>query len=191
MVAVTDPAQLADQQALEKRLKQSTGGKLGNLLYGDEDTLTCDASGELLPARIRDAVSLKVKLCQERLANGKFRLQWVNTSGMPRFVNLPPGFEQQEIDYGFNALMSQALRRTWGSRAVIGPGKSLVVTFDAGSVRPDTALTGDTDWSAYLMATLRLVVNAALLRKPTGGGAGSWPTASTRPSPLRRCTTAS
>ncbi|MBG0818781.1 hypothetical protein [Planomonospora sp. ID82291] len=166
MLAVTDPQELMDAQAYEARIKAASEGFLAEVIFGEaDDSLTCDPKHPLVAVRVRAELVLDAKLCQELLDNGQYRLQYVNTSGLPQAISLPDGFTQQEVDYGVNAQVAEGLGRLWRNRPVIGPGKSLTVTFTADALAPGVALKGDVDWGAYLVSTLRVLVDALLLGK--------------------------
>jgi hypothetical protein len=163
-VGVTDPRALSDQQALERRLNKGVTGYVGRLLAGEQDTLSCDPNRLLLPAEVKSAIAQGVKLCEEILEDGTYRMQWVNTTGLPIVVDLPEGFTEEDTDYHTDVLLQGFLDgRNHPRGAIIANGGSLAVRFADGAVpRRDTFFGGDVDWALYLILTARLILNAAL-----------------------------
>jgi hypothetical protein len=43
-----------------------------------------------------DDAALSPKLCEEVLADGSYRLQYINTTGTPQLVHLPDGFTEHD-----------------------------------------------------------------------------------------------
>lgn len=164
VLAVTDPRELADEQALERRLRSTAGGRLGALLTGDDDTLGCDPALGLLPARFRSDLTggLRVKLCEQPHGAGAYRLQWVNTTGLPVRFDLPAGFEtESEPDVDV-----QVQRMIGGDGRYVLPGDSLTLTFGSGALpdnQPAPVLTGAVDWGLYFLVVEQEIVEAALL----------------------------
>lgn len=168
-LAVVDPAELADAQALAARLEGSTGATIAEWIAGKQDTLDCDPARQLLPATVREPVAMGTRLCQEVLDDGSYRLQYVNTSGMPRLMRLPRGFVEERRDEAFDPTVGRILADRHPGATVITAGESLSVRFTAADVGPDTVITGDTDWSVYFVSLYRLVFAALLLDKAPAG----------------------
>jgi hypothetical protein len=169
-LAITDQNALRDSQELAERLKNSSGGKLAQLITGEQDTLECDPKHVLLPATVREPVALNPQLCEEVLDDGSYRLQYVNTSGMPRILQLPPGFaEKADPLTGYDESVARLMAARHPGRAVVPVGGSLTVEFPGSSVDATTEITGDTDWAGYFVSLFRLVTAAALLDKAEEG----------------------
>jgi hypothetical protein len=158
VLGVTDPEVLRDQQALAERLKWSSGGTLARIVYGEQSALGCDANRPLLPVTIRDPVTLAPKVCQELRAEGGYRLDYVNTSGMPRILTLPPGFVRHDAFVrSTNQVFADALATRHPGTAVVMDGEAITLTFSDADVTPDTRITGETDWGIYLLSIVRLM----------------------------------
>ncbi|MGH4009670.1 MAG: hypothetical protein ACRDTH_16225 [Pseudonocardiaceae bacterium] len=165
-LAVTDPQQLRDDQALAERLEASTSGAIAELITGEQDPLRCDPNRVLMPATVREPVAMTTQLCQEVLDDGTYRLQYVNTSGMPRIMQLPPGFvEDTEFLAGFDESLSRLMAARHPGRAVVPVGSSLSVRFADQDVAERTEITGETDWSGYFVSLFRLLAATVLLDK--------------------------
>src|ERR1017187_6062165 len=75
-LAVTDPQELADEEALDRQLSRTLGGELGALIAGDQDSLDCSPRNLLLAAQMSDGAALTPKLCEEVLPDGSYRLHY-------------------------------------------------------------------------------------------------------------------
>ncbi|MGI9000861.1 MAG: hypothetical protein ACR2GH_04270 [Pseudonocardia sp.] len=163
-IAITDPEQLRDEKALTERLENTAGGTLASWVAGERATLDCDPRHVLLPATQHEVTALNPRLCQELMDDGSYRLQYVNTSGMPRVLQLPPGFVREDSWIrSTNQVIGDALSVRHPGRAVVLDGESLSLRFRDADLLPDTRITGDTDWSIYMVSMFRLVMAAALL----------------------------
>ncbi len=164
-LAVTDPQELADEEALDRQLSRTAGGKLGALIAGDQDSLDCSPHNLLLAAQMADDAALTPKLCEEVLADGSYRLQYVNTTGTPQLIQLPDGFSQHDPSYELDPLLERLLS-SGSHSAVVPDGASLDVRFPGSAVTSSTRITGDTDWAVYVVTTIREALAAALGVKP-------------------------
>lgn len=160
-LAVTDPQELADEEALDHQLSRTLGGKLGALITGDQDSLDCSPHNLLLAAQMSDDAALTPKLCEEILPDGSYRLQYINTTGTPQLIQLPDGFTEHNPSRELDPLLGRLLARAPGS-AVIPDGGSLDVRFAGSTVTSSTRITGDTDWTVYVITTIREALAAAL-----------------------------
>lgn len=156
VVGVTDPGELRESQALSKRLEESA---VVSLLYGERAALSCDANRPLLPAALRDPFAMPSMLCQEQMADGRQKLSYVNTAGMPRLLQLPPGFVATPPPFvrETNQVFADALARRHQGAAVVLPDQGLDIMFAGDAVNQDTTITGTTDWTVYLLSMVRLV----------------------------------
>ncbi|HEU5391931.1 MAG TPA: hypothetical protein VFV73_39140 [Streptosporangiaceae bacterium] len=164
-LAVTDPDELAEEEAQDHRLSRSIGGKLGALIAGDQDSLDCSPANLLLAAQMSDDAALAPKLCEEVLADGSYRLQYINTTGTPQLIHLPDGFTEHDPSRELDPLLGRLLAGGPGT-AVVPDGGSLDVRFPGSAVTPATQITGDTDWTVYVITTIREALAAALGLKP-------------------------
>jgi hypothetical protein len=105
-LAVTDPQELADEEAMDRQLSRTLGGKLGALIAGDQDSLDCSPQNLLLAAQMSDDTALTPKLCEEVLPDGSYRLQYVNTTGTPQLIKLPDGFSQHDPSRELDPLLA-------------------------------------------------------------------------------------
>ena len=160
-LAVTDPQDLADEEALDSQLSRSPGGKLGALIAGDQDGLDCSPHNLLLAAQMSDDAALTPKLCEEVLPDGSYRLQYVNTTGTPQLIQLPDGFTEHDPSRELDPLLGRLLAGG-GRSAVIPDGGSLDVRFPGSAVTASTRITGDTDWTVYVVTTIREALAATL-----------------------------
>lgn len=160
-LAVTDPQELADEESLDHQLSRTLGGKLGALITGDQDSLDCSPHNLLLAAQMSDDTALTPKLCEEVLPGGSYRLQYVNTTGTPQLIHLPDGFTEHDPSRELDPLLGRLLTRAPGS-AVVPDGGKLDVRFPGRAVTASTRITGDTDWTVYVVTTLREALAAAL-----------------------------
>lgn len=170
VLAVTDPRQLTDERAMTERLKKTTGGKIGQLIAGKQDELTCNASHPLLPARATSTMTSDLRLCQELLPDGTYQLDFVNTTGAPLVVPLPPGFTETHPSRGLDAVVQRAIQNTVKKAAgrsdrgaLIPVGGTLQVRFRGEAVTPGLTLTATPDWSLAMLTAMRKVTAAALL----------------------------
>jgi hypothetical protein len=165
VLGVTDPEVLQNEKALAERLQRSAGGALARIVYGEQSPLGCDPASPLLPVTIRDPVALGPKVCQEQRADGRYALSYVNTSGMPRLLTLPPGFSRDDAAFvrGTNQVFADALATRHPGTAVVMDGEAITLTFADADVAPDTRITGTTDWGIYLLSIVRLMGGALLL----------------------------
>ena len=160
-LAVTDPQELSDEEALDRQLSRTLGGKLGALIAGDQASLDCSPQNLLLAAQMSDDAALTPKLCEEVLPDGSYRLQYINTTGTPQLIRLPPGFTEHDPSRELDPLLGRLLASSPGS-AVIPDGASLDVRFPGSAVTSNTRITGDTDWTVYVVTTIREALAAAL-----------------------------
>jgi hypothetical protein len=160
-LAVTDPQELADEEALDRQLSRTLGGELGALIAGDQDSLDCSPRNLLLAAQMSDGAALTPKLCEEVLPDGSYRLQYVNTTGTPQLIKLPDGFTEHDPSRELNPLLGRLLAGG-GRSAVVPDGGSLDVRFPGSAVTASTRITGDTDWTVYVVETIREALAAAL-----------------------------
>jgi hypothetical protein len=165
-LAVTDPDELAEEEALDRQLSHTIGGKLGALIAGDQDSLDCSPASLLLAAQMSDDAALSPKLCEEVLADGSYRLQYINTTGTPQLIHLPDGFTEHDPSRELDPLLGQLLAGGPGT-AVVPDGGSLDVRFPGSAVTSATRITGDTDWTVYVITTIREALAAALGLKPS------------------------
>jgi hypothetical protein len=160
-LAVTDPAELSEEEAEDRELSKTLGGKLGALIAGDQDSLGCSPANPLLAAQMSEDAALTDKLCEELLPDGTYRLQYVNTTGTPQLIQVPDGFTMHDPSYELDPLLGRLL--AGGSHtAVVPDGGSLDVQFPGSAVSSDTRITGDTDWTVYVVSTVRQALAAAL-----------------------------
>jgi len=165
-LAVTDPNELAEEEALDRQLSHTIGGKLGALIAGDQDSLDCSPANLLLAAQMSDDTALTPKLCEEVLADGSYRLQYINTTGTPQLIHLPDGFTEHDPPRELDPLLGRLLAGG-ASTAVVPDGGSLDVRFPGSAVTSATRITGDTDWTVYVITTIREALAAALGLKPS------------------------
>lgn len=165
-LAVTDPDELAEEEALDRRLSHTIGGKLGALIAGDQDSLDCSPASLLLAAQMSDDAALNPKLCEEVLPDGSYRLQYINTTGTPQLIHLPDGFTEHDPSRELDPLLGRLLAGGSGT-AVVPDGGSLDVRFPGSAVTSATRITGDTDWTVYVITTIREALAAALGLKPS------------------------
>ena len=165
-LAVTDPNELAEEEALDRQLSHTIGGKLGALIAGDQDSLDCSPASLLLAAQMSDDAVLNPKLCEEVLADGSYRLQYINTTGTPQLIHLPDGFTEHDPSRELDPLLGRLLAGGPGT-AVVPDGGSLDVRFPGSAVTSATQITGDTDWTVYVITTIREALAAALGLKPS------------------------
>jgi hypothetical protein len=165
-LAVTDPDELAEEEALDRQLSHTIGGKLGALIAGDQDSLDCSPANLLLAAQMSDDAALSPKLCEEVLPDGSYRLQYINTTGTPQLIHLPEGFTEHDPSRELDPLLGQLLAGGPGT-AVVPDGGSLDVRFPGSAVTSATRITGDTDWTVYVITTIREALAAALGLKPS------------------------
>ena len=163
---MTDPNELAEEEALDRQLSHTIGGKLGALIAGDQDSLDCSPANLLLAAQMSDDAALSPKLCEEVLADGSYRLQYINTTGTPQLIHLPDGFTEHDPSRELNPLLGRLLAGGPGT-AVVPDGGSLDVRFPGSAVTSATRITGDTDWTVYVITTIREALAAALGLKPS------------------------
>jgi hypothetical protein len=165
-LAVTDPNELAEEEALDRRLSHTIGGKLGALIAGDQDSLDCSPASLLLAAQMSDDAALSPKLCEEVLADGSYRLQYINTTGTPQLIHLPDGFTEHDPSRELDPLLGRLLAGGAGT-AVVPDGGSLDVRFPGSAVTSATRITGDADWTVYVITTIREALATALGLKPS------------------------
>jgi hypothetical protein len=55
-----------------------------------------------------DDAALSPKLCEEVLADGSYRLQYINTTGTPQLVHLPDGFTEHDPSRELDPLLGQS-----------------------------------------------------------------------------------
>ena len=172
VLGVTDPDVLRDEQALAEHLKRSAGGALARIVWGEQSALGCDPRRPLLPVQIRDATTLSPKVCQEQRDDGSYRLDYVNTSGMPRLLTLPPGFVRNDAFVrSTNQVFADAVATRHPGTAVVMDGEAITITFGDADVGADTRITGTTDWNIYLLSIVRLVGAAMLMNEKDQGRA--------------------
>ena len=156
-VAVTDPAELADDVARTKRLNASMGGKIANLLTGTLPALSCSTGNLLLPARVQDRTG-ETSVCQERTPDGRYRLHVVNRRYVPVLMRMPDEFVLDAGTAGDPKLtmISELLRRpdTEGSIVIPAQGEA-AVSFPATSPAPDDQLVGEIDWELTVYELVR------------------------------------
>ncbi len=161
-LAVTDPQELADEEATDHALSRTLGGKLGELITGKQDSLDCSAGNLLLAARISEPAALSTQLCEEVLPGGSYRLQYVNTSGTPQLIHLPDGFTEHDSSLEVDPLLGRLLTGDDSRSAVVEAGGSLDLRFTGQAVTSSTRIAGDTDWAVYVVTTIRTALEAVL-----------------------------
>jgi hypothetical protein len=169
-LAVTDPVALAAAQDDALRSRSTAGGQLGRILAGDDEELDCSPRNLLLPARGDDPLTLSTKLCEEVVADGSYRLTWVNTGGVPRLLKAPPGFTvEPEPEFTTDRFIAWVRTRGDSRTAVVGPGGKVTFRFAGGAVATGTEITGDVDWVIYSLGIIRSVVSLVVGSESEGG----------------------
>ena len=165
MLAVTDPDQLRYDQTIIERLKKTTGGRVASLMYGEPRSLSCRADRVLVPAAVKsDLIPGPAKLCQQVVDDGTYELEWINNTELPVVFDLPDGFRQITHDYRLNPMLQGVLQHHRHPKgAIVLPDRSLKVAFGAEVVESSTRINGELDWSIYLIALLRQLVEFAML----------------------------
>jgi hypothetical protein len=121
-LAVTDPQELAEEEAMDRQLSHTIGGKLGALIAGDQDALDCSPGNLLLAAQMSDDAALTPKLCEEVVKDGSYRLQYINTTGTPQLIHLPDGFTEHDPSRELDPLLGRLLADGGGTGSSSGYG---------------------------------------------------------------------
>lgn len=111
VVGITDPEELTRQREAEERLRNSRGGKLGAMIVGEEASLTCNPKNLLLKAAACSEAGFRSKLCEEVVADGSYRLRWVNTTPFPMVFDLPDGVAEERPNQNVDVLVQRAINR--------------------------------------------------------------------------------